>query len=183
MSGTGENTKLFTISDLLLYTSRANARPGSALFPNRSRPDAELFPRLQMEIFGFFLSMVERAADFNDLTKEQHKEIYESLLPPLVEGLLDNFNPPLPDDLREELKGECFTNIGQTVSKYFAFVGVTIFTNFVIAVEQIMETHLDDDAIRKIASIAREQVHEAGFGKLVIAVKKTLAEPAQRSTI
>jgi hypothetical protein len=34
------------------------------LFPNRSKPDVELFPRLQIEIIGFFLSMVERALRF-----------------------------------------------------------------------------------------------------------------------
>jgi hypothetical protein len=74
------------------------------LFPNRSKPDVELFLRLQIEIFGFFLSMVERAADFNRLNKEQRESIYESLTPPLIEGLLDNFDPPLSDDQREELK-------------------------------------------------------------------------------
>jgi hypothetical protein len=50
---------------------------------------------------------------------------------------------------------------------------MTIFTNFVIAVKQIMETDLDGAAIRKIGMIAEEQVQEADFGKLVIAVKET----------
>jgi hypothetical protein len=147
-----------------------------ALFPKRSKPDVELFPLLQMEILGLFLSMVERAADFNHLTKEQRENIYEALMPALVEGLLDNYKPPLPDDLRQEAKGEFSSIIGQTVVKYLEFAGVAIFTRFVVAVGEIMETHLDGVAIRKIASIAEKQVHAADFGKLVIAVKKACEE-------
>ena len=143
-----------------------------ALFPERSEPEnVALTRRIRFftEYLSFFISAVDRAADFKGLTEEQRKEIHERIVPAITEGTIDIFAPRCSADLRGKLRSEICFNINYIESEYNALVSVAIYQKLATNIEEAVDAMHHPAIARQIVLIAREQLLDADFARLVVA--------------
>jgi hypothetical protein len=169
-------TRIQACESLLFATVHAACRcdiQTRDLFPERSEPENVAFlgrVRFFTEFLSFFISAVDRAAEFRGLTKKQREEIHERIVPGIVEGAIDIVAPSCSADRREKLRGEIRLNINNLESEYSALVSAAVFQKLATNIEQAVEAMHHPAIARKIVLIAREQLRDADFSRLVVAV-------------
>jgi hypothetical protein len=143
-----------------------------ALFPERPEPESVASTRrirFFTEYLSFFISAVDRAADFSGLTEEQRNEIHQRIVPALTEGTIDIFAPGCSAELRRKLRSEIPFSINHIESEYNALDSVAIYQKLATNIEKVVDVMHHPALARQIALIAREQLLDADFAKFVVA--------------
>jgi hypothetical protein len=144
-----------------------------ALFPERSEPEnAALTRRIRFftEYLSFFISAVDRAADFKGLTQKQRKEIHERIVPAVTERTIDIFAPRCSADLRGKSRSEICFNINYIESEYNALDSVAIYQKLATNIEKAVDAMHHPAIARQIVLIARGQLLAVDFDRLVVAL-------------
>ena len=148
-----------------------------ALFPERSEAeDVALTRRIRFftEFLSFFISAVDRAADFKGLTQEQRKEIHERIVPAITEATIDIFAPRCSADLRGKLRSEICFNINYIEREYNALDSIAIYQKLATNIQKAVDAMHHPAIARQIVLIAREQLLDADFARLVVAFIEAL---------
>jgi hypothetical protein len=146
-----------------------------ALFPERSASvNARFVRRVRFfaEFLSFFVSAVDRAANFKGLAEEQREEIHQRIVPDIIEGTIDIFAPGSSPALREKLRSESCFDVNFRESEYSALVGVSIYHKLAENIENSAGAAHQPAIARKVALITREQLQDK-FAQLVDAVVET----------
>ena len=142
-----------------------------------SEPDVEAFRRraeVIVELLSFFLSAVERASDLKGLTENQRNKTRQLIVPPLIDTAIDMLVPHCSDDVRDKFRSDIGSQVGAVVTEYNAIVGLAIYDELATNIERDIQAAHDPVIARNISLLARKQLREADFARLVDRIKKVI---------